>query len=93
MRAIPGPSAAADEGPGAPVQSSAERGVSNQPDSEHLGVSFVQMALMTSIARKLGFRGLLGVGVFLFFPAAAHADAGIPMLPFAYPVILLFFFR
>ncbi|MGO9326301.1 MAG: hypothetical protein ACLP07_17240 [Terracidiphilus sp.] len=26
----------------------------------------------------------------LLFPAAAHADAGIPMLPFAYPVILVF---
>ena len=32
----------------------------------------------------------LGVGILLLSPTAAHADAGIPMLPFAYPVIIVF---
>jgi len=34
--------------------------------------------------------GLLAVGILLLSPTAAHADAGIPMLPFAYPVIVVF---
>jgi hypothetical protein len=37
-----------------------------------------------SIGRGLGFAALL------LFPLQANADAGIPMLPFAYPVILVF---
>lgn len=32
---------------------------------------------------------LLAASLLLLTPAAAHADAGIPMLPFAYPVIVL----
>lgn len=32
----------------------------------------------------------LWIAAFLLFPVQAKADAGIPMLPFAYPVILLF---
>jgi hypothetical protein len=40
--------------------------------------------------RNISVRGLLCVGILLLFPTAAYADAGIPMLPFAYPVILVF---
>ncbi len=37
------------------------------------------------------FSGFLPIfAVILFLPATAHADAGIPMLPIAYPVVLLF---
>jgi hypothetical protein len=40
--------------------------------------------------RKVALRNLLGIGMLLLFPTAAFADAGIPMLPFAYPVIVVF---
>lgn len=47
---------------------------------------------MTAKTRKSpryrGFTSTITVLVLLFVPATAHADAGIPMLPFAYPVIL-----
>lgn len=33
---------------------------------------------------------VLGIAAVLCFPAAAHADAGIPMLPVAYPKLLLY---
>ncbi len=41
-------------------------------------------------ARKISLGGLVAVGMLLLSPAAARADAGIPMLPFAYPVIIVF---
>lgn len=41
-------------------------------------------------ARNASLGGLLGVGILLSSPTAAHADVGIPMLPFAYPVIIVF---
>ncbi|MGB9032115.1 MAG: hypothetical protein WCC27_18470, partial [Acidobacteriaceae bacterium] len=39
--------------------------------------------------RKASSALLIGATTVLF-PLAAHADAGIPMLPIAYPVVLLF---
>lgn len=41
-------------------------------------------------SRSVLLGGLLTGGVLLLSPTAAHADAGIPMLPFAYPVIVVF---
>jgi hypothetical protein len=40
-------------------------------------------------ARKVSFSGLLAF-VLLLSPATANADAGVPMLPVTYPLILLF---
>ncbi|HEV2325481.1 MAG TPA: hypothetical protein VGS10_16130 [Terracidiphilus sp.] len=40
--------------------------------------------------RRLPARRALWVLALVLFPLKAHADAGVPMLPFAYPVILLF---
>jgi hypothetical protein len=46
-----------------------------------------RLALQT---RGVSAAGLFGGAILLLNPTPAHADAGIPMLPFAYPVILLF---
>src|SRR5260370_30400833 len=40
--------------------------------------------------RSFSIWALLSFVVLLLSPVAAHADAGIPMLPFAYPVIIAF---
>jgi hypothetical protein len=40
--------------------------------------------------RNASLSGLFAVGFLLLSPNVAHADAGIPMLPFAYPVIVVF---
>jgi hypothetical protein len=40
--------------------------------------------------RRLSNRRGLWLAAILLFPLYANADAGIPMLPFAYPVILIF---
>ena len=39
---------------------------------------------------KVSFGCFCAVAGLLLFPTGARADAGIPMLPFAYPVILVF---
>jgi len=48
------------------------------------------MVSILGASRKVSFAGLLIAAVLLLFPSGAYADAGIPMLPFAYPVILVF---
>jgi len=40
--------------------------------------------------RNASLSGLFAVGFLLLSPNVAHADAGIPMLPVAYPVIVVF---
>jgi hypothetical protein len=40
--------------------------------------------------RNASLSCLFAVGILLLSPNVAHADAGIPMLPFAYPVIVVF---
>ena len=40
--------------------------------------------------RRLSIGHWLALAALLLFPLQANADAGIPMLPFAYPVILVF---
>jgi len=40
--------------------------------------------------RNASLSGLFAVGFLLVSPNVAHADAGIPMLPVAYPVIVVF---
>ena len=51
----------------------------------------MEMAFKITSARKVSLFAFLSAGMLLLFPTAAYADAGIPMLPFAYPVILVFF--
>lgn len=43
-----------------------------------------------SLCSQYPIWSLLGVGILLSSSTAAHADAGIPMLPVTYPLILLF---
>lgn len=47
------------------------------------------MSKQVSLSTRLAFAICLAL-LLLVSPATANADAGIPMLPFAYPVILLF---
>jgi hypothetical protein len=51
----------------------------------------MKMASKATSARKAWVGAFLCAGILMFFPTAAYADAGIPMLPFAFPVILVFF--
>src|ERR1700722_3932326 len=48
------------------------------------------MAHIISRRRNALLYSVIGLATLLFWPTAAHADAGIPMLPFANPVILVF---
>jgi len=47
------------------------------------------MSQESSRLRKFSYAAAIGA-LALFCPIPAHADAGIPMLPFAYPTILIF---
>lgn len=55
--------------------------------SECMGVCSYEMSPIT--VRKFKISSLFAV-VFVLSPATVYGDAGIPMLPFAYPVILVF---
>jgi hypothetical protein len=53
-------------------------------------LQFAAMSQLSIRKHNASFAGLFAGAVLLLSPIPAHADAGIPMLPIAYPVILLF---
>ena len=48
------------------------------------------MARVPARIRKASFGTVFVILLLCLYPSRAAADAGIPMLPFAYPVILVF---